>query len=222
MPDNSMTPLPGVPYLTYEDATILMNFEQLWLENVFWLRSFFRSALTNRPDLATVTNIVFQTIPLDFYNEFSKYFGPEDSQKFLNIFSRLTITNWQLINAYKSNDQTAIDANTVQWYQISEELSDFLASVNKFWDADQLKSMFREYIQFKIQEIIAFLNEDYELETKIFDEIENKATRIGTYMAMGIIERHAQVRMQPTFLAEQMAFRSVCDNNMNSTYYELG
>ncbi|HYE69620.1 MAG TPA: hypothetical protein VEA58_13465 [Anaerovoracaceae bacterium] len=156
MPDNTITPIPGVANLTYEDVAILMNFEQLWIENVFWLRNFFRSSLANRPDLTTVTNRMFQTIPLDFYNEFSKYFGPEDSQKFLNIFSRLTITNWQLINAYKSNDQTAIDANTVQWYQISEELSEFLASVNKFWDADQLKSMFREYIQFKIQEIIAF------------------------------------------------------------------
>jgi len=199
MPDNedALTPIPGVANLTYGDAAILMNFEQLWIENVFWMRSFFRSALTNRPDLVTVTNRVFQGIPLDFYNEFSKYFGPEDSQQFLNIFSRLVITNWQLVNAYKSNDQADIDASTVQWYQIANELSDFLASVNKYWDANQLKSLFDEYIQLKIREIIAFLNEDYELESKIFTEIESKAIRLATYLAMGIVARQAQVRMRP-------------------------
>ena len=199
MPDNRLTPLPGVANLTYEDATILMNFEQLWIENVFWLRSFFRSALTNRPDLVTITNRVFQGIPLDFYNEFSKYFGPDDSQKFLNIFSRLVVTNWQLVNAYKSNDTATIDASTVQWYRISDELADFLGGVNKFWDVNQLKGLFHEYIQLKIQEIIAFLKEDYELETQIFNEIENKAIRLAIYMAMGIIARQAQVRMQPPF-----------------------
>ena len=188
--DVALTPVPGVENLTYEDAVILMNFQKLWTDLVFWLRNFFRSYLENQPDIAAVTTQLFQQLPLEFYYEFSKHFGPEDSRKFYDINTRLIAINWQLINAYKENNQALIDESIVQWYKTADELANFLAGINKYWDADEIRTRLYGYIQLKIKEIIAFLNGDYDLETRIFNEVEEKSIDFSNYLAMGIIARH--------------------------------
>jgi len=198
MPDNQnfVTPIPGVENLTYEQVNTIINFEKLWIEFVLWMRSFIRSSLYNLPDLTSVNVRVFQQLPRDFYNEFSNYFSPVDSQQFIDLFSRLLVRNWQLVNAYKSNDKTAIEASTIQWYQIADELATFLASVNKYWDVNKLKTILYEYVQLKIQEITAFQEGKYDQETKLFDEVEEKAIQLANYMAMGIIANQSQTQPQ--------------------------
>lgn len=190
MPEEDLlTPVPGIENFTYEDVNILLNFSKLWIDVVLWMRSLFRSFLEDLPDLPTVMTRVFQGIPSDFYNEFRKHFNQEVSQQFLNIFSRLVMINWQLINAYKNNDRASIDASTQQWYRTADELAEYLSRINRYWDVNQLKTMLYEYIRLKLEEIVAFLTGDYELEARIYDEIEESAARLGIYLAMGIIRR---------------------------------
>jgi hypothetical protein len=193
-----VTPVPGVENLTYEDVNILMNFQKLWTDLVFWLRNFFRSYLENQPDLASVTTELFQQLPMEFYNEFKKYMGPEDAAKFYDINTRLITLNWQMINAYKDNNQAAINESVTQWYKTADEFAQFLNSVNKYWDAKQIQSMLYGYIELKIKEIIAFLSGDYETETKIFNDLEKKSIDFATYLAMGIIQkRPRRMPVQP-------------------------
>ncbi|HWQ77621.1 MAG TPA: hypothetical protein VN381_02335 [Anaerovoracaceae bacterium] len=200
--EDMLIPVPGIDNLTYEDANILLRFQRLWIELILWMRNFFHSALENLPDLATVTARVFQQMPQDFFNEFSKYFGPEESQRFLNLFSRLVAINWQLVNAYKENNQAAIDESTVLWYRAADEIADFLAGVNQYWDEDEIRTVLHKYIQLKIAEIIAFLNNDYDQELQIFNELEGLVTRMAASLAMGIIARRPQ-RLEPPFQAQK-------------------
>lgn len=201
MPDDILTPIPGIENLTYEDANLLLRFQRLWIELILWLRDFFHSYLENLPDLPVITTRVFQEIPRDFHEEFSRHFGPEDSQQFLNLFTRLVAINWQLVEAYRENNLAAIDESTVQWYRTADEMASFVAGVNRYWDENQVRTMLYDYIQLKIREIIAFLNGDYEQENMIFSELKNLVSHMAVLFAMGIIARRP-LRLEPPFRAQ--------------------
>lgn len=193
MPDDEdiLKPVPGIDHLTYEDVNLLLRTQKLWVELILWMRNLFHSAFEDLPQAAVIAR-VFQQLPLDFFNEFSRHFGPVESQQFLNLLTRLIAVNWQMVNSYKENNQAAIDESIIQWYRVADEMADFLAGVNPYWDEEQIRNMLYEYIQLKIQEIMAFLSGDYELEMQIFDELKNKVIRISASLASGIIARRPQ------------------------------
>lgn len=193
MPDGEdiLMPVPGIENLTYEDVNFLLRTQKLWVELILWMRNLYRSSFENLPVAAVITR-VFQQLPLDFYNEFRRHFGPEESQQFLNLITRLIAVNWQMVNAYKENNQAAIDESIVQWYRTADEIANFLAGVNPYWDEVQIRNMLYEYIQLKIQEIMAFLSGDYDREIQIFDELKDKVIRMSASLAAGIIARRPQ------------------------------
>ena len=194
--NETITPVPGVENLTYEDASTLLNIQRLWLKLVEWIRNFFHSALENLPNQSAVGNHLFLRLTTEISNEFRKYYSEAESQQFLNIISRMIGTNWQLATAYKSKDKTAIDLSTVQLYQIADELAVFFAGVNSYLDEAKLKTMLHEYVGLRIKEIVAILNGNYESEVKIYEEIEDIVVRLSNYMAMGVVaQQHAARRL---------------------------
>jgi hypothetical protein len=188
---NILTPVPGIENLTYEDANTLLNFQRIWLDNIHWFRNFSHSSLRNIPDQTAIEEQLFQKLPKDIYNEFSKYFGEEEAQQFLNFYSRFIMNNWQTVIAYRNNDEAAINFSIDQWNQTADELAEFLSGLDSHLSADQWKVLFRNYIKLKIKEITAFLAGDYDSETKIYVELEDVVSRIASSMAMSIIRmRH--------------------------------
>lgn len=157
MNEDVVSPVPGIENLTYEDVNTLLNIQRLWLEVIQWMRAFFHGVLENSPAQSAAGTRLFQKLPMDLYNEFKKYYSEEESRQFLNIITRLISGNWQLITSYQSNDKASIATSTAQWYQTANELSEFLASINKYYDETQFKTLFDEYINLKTAEINAIV-----------------------------------------------------------------
>ena len=188
MPNNChLTKVSGIENLTSEETNILLTFQSLWIDFVHWIRSYYHTVFGNLPEQRSIGARLFLELPMDLYNEFKKYFNEEESQEFLNIFSKFTAANWQMANSYKSKDKTSIDLSTAQYYSTADELISFLARVNKYYDETQLKALLYDYIRLKINEINALLDGNYDLEMKIFGELKDKSASIGIYMALGII-----------------------------------
>ena len=183
-----VTPIPGIEKLTYEQANIFLNFQKLWIDTVSWLRNAFHSSMENLPDQTAAEAQLFLKLPTDFYNEFRKYFSEEESQQFLNYYNRLTTNNWHIVNAYKYNDQSAIDMSIAQWKQTASELASFLSGINQYWNENQWETLFNDYLNTGIRLINAFLDGSYDLENKIYNELEDIAVQMAGYMAVGIIE----------------------------------
>lgn len=187
MNEDIVNPVPGIENLTYEDVNILLNIQRLWIKIIQWRRNYLYSVLENHPAQSAVGTRFYIKLQEEIYNEIKKYFSEEQSQQFLNLFSGLIEVNWQLLNAYKNNDTTTIDFIISQWYLTADKLAAFLATVNKYLDETQLRTLLYDYINLKINQIIALLNSNYDLEIEIYDEIEDKVVQIASYIAMGII-----------------------------------
>lgn len=188
--------VPDVDNLTYDEMNIIGDFQRLWLQIALWMRAFFKSSLEDLEDLQAVTARLFE-IPTDFYNHFLLYFGEEAARQIYDIVYDLVTTNYQLVNAYKTNETTAIDESARMWYQGANELSTFLANINKFWDAKILETLLFQYGKLKIEEIIAYFTNDYEKEIRVYNTLEDIAVLIGSYMGRGIIARNAAMRLIP-------------------------
>lgn len=184
---NNGTPAFGIDNYTYEEVNILKNFIILWMDFVYLTRSLIHSTLGNLPEQTAIGNQLFIKLPKDFFNEFRKYFNDEESQEFLNIISNLISDNWKLTNAYKNNDALSIEIDSAGLHQTADRLAEFLASINSYYDKEEMKALLDRYIELKNEELKALTNGNYELETQIFEKIEKEAIMIGTYMAMGII-----------------------------------
>jgi len=188
---NLLTLIPGVRYLTYEQMNILINYQSLWANLALWIRSVMRSTAFNNPDLQTNVNQLFYKVPQDFYETFQLFYGREIAQYFINYLTRFIASALQLINAYRDNNVEAINTSTSQWYQSADDLAAFLASINIYWDTNQWRSLFYQYIRFEIEEIIAFQGGDYEQEIAIFRSKQELSNLMGSYMARGIIAKNA-------------------------------
>ncbi|MDF2656665.1 MAG: hypothetical protein K0R19_3139 [Bacillota bacterium] len=174
---------------TYEEVQILMNFVIRWLEIIHWTRSLIQGVIGNLPEQSSIGKELFLKLPSDFYNEFNKYYTDEEAQEFLNIITNLISDNWQLTNAYKNKDALSVEISKNQLYEVADRLSEFLARVNTYIDHDEIKKLLYGYIELKNNEIKALATGNYDLETQIFEQIEEQAILIGTYMAMGTIKK---------------------------------
>ncbi len=185
----AITPIPGIN-LTYDDLNILLTFQKLMLDQVQWLRNHLIGVLENIPSQTAIETKLFLELPVAEYNELRKYTSDEVAHQFMNIVVRFTLGNWRLTNAYKNEDTYVIDMSISQWNQTADELVAFFAENFQYLEETQWRNLVYELLNLKIEEINALVNGDYNLEIKLYDQIENKAIEIGNNMALSIIEMH--------------------------------
>jgi len=191
--DNTLASIPGIENLTYEDATILLNMQKIWLSYVEWIRNFLHSVLENYPNQTAVINQLYQGVRTEFYNELLKYFSKDETWELLRFITEFMEGNWNLLNSYKNKDETAIGINLTEWYKVADAMASYFSRINSFYDEVYLKTLFYNYIGLKNEEIKALSNDNYDLEIEIYNQIKDIAEQVGNYIALGIIDiRHKQ------------------------------
>ncbi|MEL7656519.1 MAG: hypothetical protein AAGU75_11500 [Bacillota bacterium] len=190
MPNNEepLTSISQIENLTLEEANTLLTIQRLWIDGVQWARSFYISVFGNLPDQnSTATRLFQQLTKEENFNEFKKYLDAEELQKYMSIAYSLVAENWNLAYSYQSKNKAPIELSTAKWYKTTDELIQFLVSLNKYYDEFYLKFLLYDYNRLKIDEINALLNGDYDLEIKIYDQLEDRAVSIANYISMGLI-----------------------------------
>lgn len=193
---NTITPIPGID-LTYEDANILLNIQRLYLDYVQWVRNYLLSVLENVPGQSAVGSQLLIQLSGKIYNELIKYLSEDKVRQYLDIIYRFEVGNWGLATAYKNNDKTAIDLIIKQWFQVADEYAKFLYENFNTLDETQWRDLLYEYLNLKIKEVNAFTSGNYDLEIKLYDQIEDIAVEFANNMAKGIITKRHQKNESP-------------------------
>lgn len=176
--------------LSYEQVSTLFDFRRLWVDMTIWIRTLMTSIAGNQPNQAAVINRTYNTVPTNFYNTLNVFYGPQLAEQFLNYISGFILYAWRLFEAERDRDADAANAAATQWYQISIQLSEFMARLNPYWDKYQWQSLLDQYISMAIEQVVAELEGDYERSIMIYDRLINHALIIASYMARGIITRN--------------------------------
>ena len=183
--------IPTENYLTYEQVDIINSFQKIWLHIAFWMGIYTRAAVYDTQNLKSTANQLMN-LPAEFYNPFSIFYGTEAAQNLVNLLWEFNKSAIDVIEAEKSGDQALINSRMIQWYQVADQISSFLARTNVYWDENQWKYLLYEFIKLKIDETIALINNDSEQEIALYNKIENIAFLLASYMARGIIASSSQ------------------------------
>lgn len=176
----------NLPPITFEQLNTIVTFQRLWTYIAVWMRAFIHSTMFNTPNREAVSEKLY-SLPQDFYDIFSSYYGTQYARQFVNLLSNFIMNGMQLIEGMRNNDQEQVNASTVRWYQIADQMARFLSSVNILWDYNQWRFLLYQYIRAKIDELVAISLEDFHREIEMFEIIEDITFIIGSYMARGLI-----------------------------------
>lgn len=197
MPTITIPPIPGVD-LTYEDVNILLEIQKLYLDYVQWIRNYLLSVLRNAPGQSAAGSRLLTQLSLEIHDELIKYLSHEKVHQYLDIVDRFERGNWNLANAYKTNDKIVIDFIVNQWFQLADEYAKFLYENFNNLNEMQWKDILYRYINLKIQEVNAFANGNYDLEINLYDQVEDIAVEFANSMAAAILKMQHQKNQSPT------------------------
>lgn len=174
------------PLLTFEQINMITTFERLWIQIAQWKRSFIQSYIFDLPNLSAVSDKLY-SLPWNFYDILSCYFGNENSRTFVDILTSFIYSGALTLESMRNGDQARVSGSAEQWYENAGRLAAFLSSLSVYWDKSQWENLFYQYIQKKVEEITAIMNGDFTRDNELYDFIENLAVLMGSYMGRGIL-----------------------------------
>lgn len=176
---------------SYEQMNIISISQRSWTQLAVYLGKFINDSVYRLPSTDNVSLRLLQ-VPGDFRDTFLLFYGPEVANRVGNHFTNFVAKATNVVEGYKSSNIEMVDQGTQQWYNTSNELARFLSSINIFWDEGQWANLFYQYIQLKLDMIVAILSGDYQKEILIYDKLFDLTNIMGTFMARGLITRNIQ------------------------------
>jgi hypothetical protein len=158
---------------------------QLWQEHVMWTRSFIISTAANLGDLPYVTERLLRN-PGDFTAVLEQFYGPENAQRFQQLFTDHLTLAAQLVNDSKAGNTAAADSARQKWYANADEIAAFLASLNPYWNQQEWQTMLYDHLAITEQEAGLRLSGRYAEDVALYDEIEAQALEMVDYMTQGL------------------------------------
>ncbi|WP_227017071.1 acetylglutamate kinase [Sinanaerobacter chloroacetimidivorans] len=166
---------------------LINRIRRLMMQLAMWRRAFLISAATDLANLDIVWQRLYR-IPSDFKVLFEIFFGEEIAEQFQSSLSNQILIGAEIMDAQKAGDIAAIDDATIRMYQNADELANFLAEINPFWDEEKWKDLLYSYYRITILEMVTVLAGRYEDAIALYEGLEDQALKIGDYMAEGLNE----------------------------------
>lgn len=174
----------------YTQAQLNLNelLRKLWEQHVMWTRSFIVSAVDGLGDQTEVTNRLLRN-PSDFSRVLARFYGGEKANEFKNLFEEHLLIAAALVDAAKAGNSAEVDRQRRLWYRNAEQIADFLAGINTYWDRKEWRNMLFEHLRLTEAEAVTRLQKDYQRNVDIYDTIENQALAMADVMAYGLIRQ---------------------------------
>jgi hypothetical protein len=168
---------------------ILINFfRKLWREYVLWTRIFIINIACNFHNLPYITQRIIENTQ-DFAVEFNIFYGYEKSKIFELLLNNHFYISVKLLNDVKAGDTESVDIDRMLWYKNTDEIADFLSSINPNWSKAEWQDMLYGQLKALESEATCRYMTQFEADTLNKEEIEDRSLKIADYMAEGIINQ---------------------------------
>ncbi|MGI6728180.1 MAG: hypothetical protein ACOX4P_06505 [Anaerovoracaceae bacterium] len=94
-----------------------------------------------------------------------------------------------LVNSAKAGNLNAATMHRKRWYDNADQIAEFLAEINPYWDNQKWRSMLYSHLEMTENEAIQYLNKQYTASIIQYEDIENEALEMADYMSLGIIKQ---------------------------------
>lgn len=182
--------LDGSRYITYEQMNLINEFRLHSLEYAMWSRALATVLKFQTDSIDAVYERLLQE-PVDMYKVARSFYGPEISEQYLNYFTQQVIAYRNLTEALINGDYQKADQYWKSWNDTGDQIADFLARINPYWERAQWQQLFQKYHLMVYYETLAIITGDYKKEIEIYDRIIDHSTIMADYMSRGLIQNLA-------------------------------
>lgn len=159
---------------------------KIWLEHVFYIKFALMSIIYNLDNKTIAFKNLTQNV-MDIQNVFSRYYNPDIAERFANLFKNHILITLDIFNAIKKNDTKTLANLEKELRTNSQEISNFLASINPNFDRNKIDDMLNNHnIDIKN---FAVLTKDkkYEQANDVFNKMKTQALIMADMLTNGII-----------------------------------
>lgn len=180
---------PNRPVLTWEQMNTYISSQKLWLQLAYGIRSLMLSVLRDPERTQASANRLYNVVAHNFNDYFRFFYGPETAQRITNHLIIFITNMWGLFNAISTNNTESVNVNAIELYKNADEASQYFASINPYWSAQQWRDYLHQHIRLTIQEAVALAGKEFDKEFDVLGQLEDLLTQIGDYMAAGVISK---------------------------------
>jgi len=167
---------------------LINDFRSLWTDITVYVRGYMLSSALGNQQLSDAYNRRIYLIPEQFKSKLEPFFGSDVAIKFQSLLSDLLLNSQLLIKAYIDKDETLVNNITVNSYAKINELSEFLAEINPYWNKEEWLALLSQLQEMGMNELTAIVNGNYDLDLQLLDNTIKQTQTIGDYMAYGLLD----------------------------------
>lgn len=172
-------------YFNLSEIALMNQLRNLWTDHVMWTREFIISTAADLGALDAVTARLLQN-PDDFAKLLSIVYGEDVAENFKQLFTEHLLIAADLVNAAKAGNTQAAEQARTMWYDNADAIAKFLSEVNPYWNEMTWQNYLYSHLEMIEKEAVARLNNQYEEDIMLFDEIKEEALEMADYMFAGI------------------------------------
>ena len=175
--------------MDFHERLALMNDMRLvWAQHVYWTRMLLISIAERLKDQSGVTDRILQN-PYDIAKIYADYYPKDVSQKIAQLLTEHLQIGSELITALRDKKSAEADRLNHEWYINADKIAETFASINPFYNADDLRKMLYTHLGLTTREVAMRLAGNYKADIEAFDSVEREAMSMADYFAHGIIKQ---------------------------------
>ena len=183
------------PYLTYEQMNLINDYRYFLHQMPIWARALAISLKHNLPN-ANSTFARFLQVPSALYSNVSTFYGMEAAEQLVNLLTQHIIVYRDLALALINKNHAEANANLAKWFQNADDIADFMARLNLYWDREQVRNLLYQYKQMLYTELQAIVSGNDQWEIQIHDRAIYHSTLIADYIARGLLHNLTAIPRQ--------------------------
>lgn len=167
--------------LAYHDT-----WRKLWEDHIWWTRMVIIGIFDNLEGTGNYTARLLQN-PVDMENALKPFYG-NDSKEFGDLVTQHLLIAADILTKVKNghNATSSIDA----WYKNGEDIAAKMNEMNpKFWLLSDAKQMWKEHLDFTLEEAVAHFSKDWAGDVAAFEKIHSLALMMADFFSDGVAKQ---------------------------------
>ncbi|WP_155591890.1 hypothetical protein [Lysinibacillus cavernae] len=158
----------------------------LWMEHVNWTRMTISSIVFNLPDLPFVQQRLLRNAT-DLGNCLRPFYGDSIADRYAALIKEHLVLAAQLVTAAAKGDATTAEAKEKEWYRNADDIVLFLHTINPCINREAIQKMFYTHLALTKNEAVTMIQNDYQADVDVFDEIVAEALAMSDMIASAIV-----------------------------------
>lgn len=161
---------------------------KLWIEHVFWTRSYIVSAVANLPDKEEVLERLLKNQD-DIGKAIEPYYGEKAGKQLAGLLREHILLAGSVLEAAKEGNEENLKKFNAQWYKNADDIAQFLSKANPNWSFDELKELLYMHLAFVTEQVTTRIKQDWAAEINSFDEGEDHIIKLADTLTRGILQQ---------------------------------